>query len=424
MLPALQDGIVPESIQPASLKRLHTAASTKIRDCATVSTEPPLLVDAYVERFTLGSAAHGPLQGATFAVKDVFDVAGRHTACGNPVWRATHAPARVHATAVQRLLNAGAALVGKTRTDELAYALDGNNVHEGAPLNPLAPERLTGGSSSGSASAVAAGDVDFALATDTAGSVRVPAAWCGIIGLRPTHARVAVDGLNPLAPSFDTVGWLARSGTVMAAVGGVLLEGSTAAAAELELVVDTELDRGGGADFAANRRAAMVHLEASFAAVGAVALGVDLAAAAECLRVLQAAEVWGTHGAWIDASQPRFGPGIAERIAAAREITRASVREAARMRAHLIAYLDQVMPVGRVLCLPAVPGPAPLRDSSPAALRSQRARLLPLAALASLTGRPQLSLPFGRSDGAPLGISLLGWRHGDEALLRIAAVLP
>jgi amidase len=390
------------------------------------------VADAFVERFVIEPTSQGSLRGTTFAVKDLFDVAGRHTGCGNPDWRATHGPATSHAAVVQKLLDAGATLVGKTRTDELAYSLDGNNVHEGAPRNAAAPSRLTGGSSSGSASAVAAGEVDFAVGTDTAGSVRVPAAWCGLIGLRPTHGRVAAQGLQDLAPSFDTVGWFARSGTLMREVGRVLLDAAltapaattaaTRASPKIEFVHDSVMDRQEDESASSTAGDALVR-RGAISECREITLGIELERAAECLRVMQAHEVWSTHGHWVEAVRPSFGPGVAERFKAASAVTANEVREAARVRSEFLAALDAALPVGRILCLPAVPAAAARRDSSPDVLRAQRSRLLPLTALASLSGRPQISLPLRVADDAPIGVSLLGWRHGDEALLQIAANL-
>jgi amidase len=401
----------------------------KLTDAAP--TPSPLLADAFVERFVIEPTSQGSLRGTTFAVKDLFDIAGRHTGCGNPDWRATHGPATSHAAVVQKLLDSGATLLGKTRTDELAYSLDGNNVHEGAPRNAAAPSRLTGGSSSGSASAVAAGEVDFAVGTDTAGSVRVPAAWCGLIGLRPTHGRVTAQGLQNLAPSFDTVGWFARSGTLMREVGRVLLDAATPTAAttaatraspKIEFVRDPVMDRREGEAASSTAGDALVR-HGAFTECREITLGIEFERAAECLRVMQAHEVWSTHGHWVEAVRPRFGPGVAERFKAASAITADEVREAARVRGEILAALDAALPVGRILCLPAVPAPASRRDSSPDVLRTQRSRLLPLTALASLSGRPQISLPLRVADDAPIGVSLLGWRHGDETLLQIAAEL-
>ena len=387
------------------------------------SPAPPAVADAFVERFVVEPAPQGALRGLSFAAKDLFDVAGRLTGCGNPTWRATHAPPQANAALIDHLLRAGARLVGKTRTDEMAYSIEGCNFHEGAPRNPAAPERLTGGSSSGAASAVASQAVDFALGTDTAGSVRVPAAWCGLVGIRPTHGRLSVAGLTPLAPSFDTAGWLARSASLMRKVGVALLGEDTAGLPEYSLVRDSSIESRATPACAAALGPAFEACAARLSAIGESSLGVDLDAAAECLRILQANEVWTAHGQWVETHHPRFGPGVAERFEAARMITPDRVREAARQRAHIVARVDGALPPGRILCLPTVAGPAPRRDASPEQLQRQRAQLLPLTALASLTGRPQITLPLGRCDGAPVGFSLLGWRNGDLALLRIAEQL-
>jgi amidase len=317
-------------------------------------------------------------------------------------------------------------LLGKTRTDELAYSLEGRNFHEGAPLNPAAPERLTGGSSSGSASAVAAGAVDFAVGTDTAGSVRVPAAWCGLYGMRPTHGRISVAGLTPLAPSFDSVGWFTRSSSLLRSVGEVLfadgapVRGAGAPLTDCTLAWDPSLDSfAPGVDKAALRQA-MQRCAAPLQRVREISLGIDLAGAAECLRVLQGQEAWRTYGAWIESQQPTFGPAVAQRFAAARALSAEQVERAAREQADLIARADAALPEGMILRLPTVPGPAPRRDATADQLQLQRTQLLPLTVLASLTGRPQITLPLLKVDDAPVGVSLLGWRGGDTTLLRIA----
>jgi amidase len=391
------------------------------------------IADAMVERFVVEPQADGPLRGSSFAVKDLFDVAGWPTGCGNPAWRATHSSPKTSAAVIGQLLRAGARLVGKTCTDELAYSLEGRNYHEGAPINPAAPDRLTGGSSSGAASAVAAGDVDFAVASDTAGSVRVPAAWCGLAGIRPTHGRVSVAGLTALAPSFDTVGWLSRSTALLRQVGGVIFAKREAPspgitsrdipASAITLVRDPSVDSRAAKSAPAALARLREHRAAQKFGLADVSLNIDLEWAATCLSVLQAREAWESHGPWIQVVDPCFGPGVAERFAAARNITEAQLREAGRQRAAVIACLDAVLPAGRILCLPTAPAPAPRRDASVEELQLQRTRLLPLTCLASLSGRPQITLPWLKSDGAPMGLSLLGWRDGDEALLQMAELL-
>src|SRR6478735_5872506 len=165
----------------------------------------------------------GPLAGLTFAAKDLFDVAGVPTGGGNHDWpKGRPVPTR-HAWAVQTLLDAGAALVGKTITDEVSLGILGENAFDGTPVNVQAPDRVPGGSSSGSAAAVAAGLCDTALGTDTGGSVRVPASFCGLYGIRPTHGRLNLDGMLPQAPSSDTTGWFARDAGTFARVSSVLL---------------------------------------------------------------------------------------------------------------------------------------------------------------------------------------------------------
>jgi len=176
-----------------------------------------------VDAFQPG-AASGPLAGMTFAAKDLFDVRGTVTGCGNPDWARTHPPAERSAWTVERLLAAGATLVGKTITDEISLGLLGINRFYGTPLNPAAPDRVPGGSSSGSASAVAAGLVHTALGTDSGGSVRTPASFTGLYGLRPTHGRIPVEGMAVQSPSFDTAGFFARDAATFARVGEVLLD--------------------------------------------------------------------------------------------------------------------------------------------------------------------------------------------------------
>src|SRR5215510_15495800 len=159
----------------------------------------------------LKGAASGPLAGLSAVVKDMYDIAGERTGCGSPEWLATHPPAARNCPPVQKILDAGATITGKTVCDECFYSISGANAHYGTPVNVRAPGRMPGGSSAGSAAAVAAGACDIGLGSDTGGSVRVPAAQCGIYGIRPTINRIADSGVMSMAPSFDVPGWFTAS---------------------------------------------------------------------------------------------------------------------------------------------------------------------------------------------------------------------
>lgn len=367
----------------------------------------------------------GILSGINFAVKDVFDVAGHVTGCGNPTWLATHAAATDTAPIIQMLLDSGASLTGKTITDELAFSLIGDNCHYGAPSNPLAPDRVVGGSSSGSAAAVAGGLVDTALGTDTAGSIRLPASFCGLFGFRPSHGRLPLAGVMPLSPRFDTVGWFARDAAMLRRIGDVLLrvEGKT------------------GADDANGMRPRGVLLvEDAFAITDSqvnAALGPAIDAVTAALgsprdimitrygledwmrhfSILQGGEIWRTHGAWITAHRPVFAPDVAQRFAWTATIRPEEI-EAADAAVRLIcARLEQLLADRDLLCLPTAPGIAPLRRAERKELDSFRARALCLSSIAGLGGLPQVTLPLAELDGCPLGLSLIARRGGDEMLL-------
>jgi amidase len=245
----------------------------------------------------LDGAAAGPLRGLTFAAKDVFDVAGHRTGNGNPVWLETHPPAARTAAVIDRLLAAGADMVGKTHTDELTYSINGENVHYGTPVNPRAPGRIPGGSSSGSAAAVAGGLVDFALGTDCGGSVRIPASYCGIYGIRTTHGLVPVDGVIDLAASFDTVGWFARDPAMMRRVGDVLLPAAPDFVPQ-RLLIAADAFAFVGAETAAALAPAVTRLKALFPDHRDIAVYTDDPAAwSSIFRILQGDEIRRRHGA-------------------------------------------------------------------------------------------------------------------------------
>ena len=369
----------------------------------------------------LPGAPDGPLRGLTFAVKDVFDIAGQRTGNGNPVWLETHAPAPRTASAVERLLAAGARMVGKTYTDEMAYSLNGENVHYGTPTNPRAPGRIPGGSSSGSAVAVAGSLVGFALGTDCGGSVRLPASYCGIFGIRTTHGLVPVDGVVDLAASFDTVGWFARESQTLRRVGEVLLPAAPAFVPTRLLIADDAFAFA-GPEVSAALADAVDRLKATFTHHRHIQVYTgDPGAWSGIFRVLQGTEIWRRHGAWIDARRPNFGPGIAERFRWTRTIDPAEAERMRPQREGVARHLADLLDGDALLCLPTAPGIAPKLATPQEELEGFRARAFGLLSIAGLAGLPQVTLPLAEMGGCPLGLSLIGPSGRDRGVLEWVA---
>jgi amidase len=375
-------------------------------------------------KFTVSGAAGGPLSGLTFAAKDLFDVAGHATGAGNPAWLETHPPAKAHAWAVAALLDAGATLTGKTLTDELAYGLTGRNAHYGTPRNSAAPDRLPGGSSSGSAAAVAGKAVDFALGSDTGGSVRIPASYCGLFGIRTSHGRIPLDGVVALSPSFDTAGWFTRDAALLERVGEVLLRERAVAAEPGRLLVAED---GFALAEPAVSRALQPMLDRAACAIGSResirVYPADIDEWRESFRLLQGYEVWQSDGAWITRVRPKFGPDVQERFDLAKTVTEADIARPRQIREAMAAQLDRLLGQDGVLCLPTSPVPAPRRDAGFDSLGDVRKRTMALTCIAGLARLPQVSLPAGTVDGAPVGLSLIAARGGDMRLLALARAI-
>jgi amidase len=370
-----------------------------------------------LEHDPLGS---GRLSDLTFAAKDLFDVAGSITTYGNPDWARTHAPARATAPLLITLLQAGARLVGKTKTVELAYGLTGENIWHGTPRNPRAPDRFPGGSSCGSAAAVAARLVDFAMGSDTGGSVRIPASYCGLFGIRPSYGAVSLAGARPLAPSLDTAGWFARSASLLARVGEVLLPGGRHELAGPLLRVE-EAWVSAQPEVAEILRPKLEKLEQ----LCGRAIGVRLAPEGidsfyDHFRTVQAEEAWAALGDWIEATQPRLGPGVAERFTAARTIDPASCATGRAFRRALQARIPPMLAGGALLVYPTSPCPAPLLTATMVELEAVRQATIGVTAIAGLCGLPEVTLPVATIRGAPIGLSLVAAPGRDMALLRFA----
>jgi amidase len=389
---------------------------------ATIGKIPDDALGAFCRHthVAVAGSGKGPLAGLTFGVKDIYDIAGHKTGFGSPDWLATHAPATATAPVVASLLAAGANMPGKTQTDELTYSLNGENAHYGTPVNVNAPGRIPGGSSSGSAAAVAGGLVDFALGSDTGGSVRAPASFCGIYGIRPTHGRISLEGACALAKSFDVAGWFARDAALLERVGQVLLGAETAPpSGELLLAQDA---------LALLDPATAEALQPALAGISA-ALGTprQVTVSAEGLpqwfqafRVLQGAEIHAQLGDWVARTQPKLGPGVRERMQWVATITAEEVASAKLLRAEVRRRMDELLAGNKVLVLPTVSDIAPLLNTPAAELDDFRAKAMSLLCIAGLAGLPQVSLPLATVRGCPLGLSLIAARGNDTLLLALA----
>lgn len=384
---------------------------------------------AFTEEFVIKPYRNGLLRGLKFAVKDCIAVQGKSTGFGNPTWLATHPAAASHAVCIELLLANGATCIGKTVMDEFAYSLIGENHFYGTPINPLHPDRVPGGSSSGSASAVACGLVDFALGTDTGGSVRVPAANCGIYGYRPTHDHISVAGVTPLAPSFDTLGVLAKNMETLRSVSATLLgttlnnnlvtpkfqvvqEALDGATVDIQELILNYLDQN-------------VH-DYTFVKLAEIASPeVTLTWLSNLYRLIHSCEAWSTHGSWLEAIKPGLGP-IADfnfnHIA--KKADRTSLPEGIANREWFSQTIFNHLSHDTILCFPTVPEIAPKKGfytNHPEARSSGGyfQKLVGINAIAVLSRSPQITIPICNIPDMPsIGLSFMAARNQDDFLFK------
>lgn len=376
-------------------------------------------------RCLIEGATTGPLHGLTFAAKDLFDIAGEVTGGGNPDWPKGRPLPQKHAWAVQRLLDGGANLVGKTITDEVSLGILGENAFYGTPTNPRAPDRVPGGSSSGSASAVAGGLADLALGTDTGGSVRVPASFCGLYGIRPTHGRLPLDGMAPQAPTSDTTGWFARDAETFARAAGVMFDAPTPEAkAPICLRIATDAFGFADADAALALQPLVERLEGLSATTETTLLAPQgLSIWGKAQRTIQPHEAWATFKDWIERYNPPLAHTVSRGLMAGAAVMPDDLRWARLMRLEATARMQALTADGAIVCMPTTPFPAPLKGMSLPDMDQVRERILCLAAHGGLAGCPQVSIPGTLIDGIPIGLSLVAARGSDLHLFEIARAL-
>jgi amidase len=376
-------------------------------------------------QFSMSATGSGLLNGLTFAVKDIFDIAGHPTGAGNPAWLATHPVATHTSPLVEQLLGAGATMTGKVVTDELAYSLNGDNMHYGTPVNVNAPGRVPGGSSSGSVAAVAAKLCDFALGSDTGGSTRVPASYCGVWGLRTTHDLLSREHVVPLHTSFDTLTWFAHDPDTFKRVGLVLLPASNFV--PKRLLRPQALWQLASEDFAAPLHKV---LDAAQAMLGVTAETMSFTRDTETLEqwrqayvTLGAAEAWALHGAWILEHQPTFSAPISARWALAQTVTVQQAQAAQNIVAEIRAHVRAVLSDDAIAIVPSAAGLAPLLNESGDSVDQLRMRTMHITCVAGISGVCQVSIPLKNSAGVPVGVSLMGPAGSDLALIRLATAL-
>jgi amidase len=372
----------------------------------------------------LKGASSGPLAGLSAVVKDMYAIKGERTGGGNPDWLANAAPATAHCTVVEKLLAAGATITGKTICDEFFYSVAGMNAHYGTPANTRAPGRIPGGSSSGSAAAAAAGVCDFALGSDTGGSVRIPASLCGLYGVRTTHGRIDTKGVMDMSPSFDTIGWFAATAGVFRKVGQVLLGGEAVSAPIQNLLIADDGFAEADAAVGALLNDALAAMSGALPKPQHIRIAPDgLDVWRDAVRVIQAYEIWQVYGSFVTEKKPSFGPGVAERMQAAAKITKAEADAARKVHAAAREHIRAAIKPGTIVALPSAPCIAPKLDTPAAEMDAYRTRVMRLTCVAGLGSLPQVSIPAGTVAGCPVGLSLIGWAGGDEALLDLAVTL-
>ncbi len=367
----------------------------------------------------------GPLAGKTLAVKDIMQVAGYPNGWGSPTRLAEAEPDTVTQSSVQQMLDAGANVLGKAQCEELCFSLTGINAHYGAPTNGAAPDRVTGGSSSGSVSLISNGAVDIATGSDTGGSVRGPASFCGLIGLRPTHGRIPLDNTMPLATSFDVFGWFTKDPADYRTVGKLLLEDDEKTASLSRPFGCPELDALllGDQDYLAYAKGAERVEKALAEERDFTTLPFDLEDAYWAFRKCQAYEAWLSLGEWIESRKPDLGPGVKERFQFGRDLSDAEYQSASHDRAAIKAALIDLIGEDGVLVLPTMPSCAPQKNEDHDTQQAFREQALRLLCLSGVSGLPQITIPLAEVYGAPLGVSLIGPAGSDRRLIDVAVEL-
>ena len=389
---------------------------------------------AFVETFTLKPYKNGILDGLTFAVKDNIDIGGYVTSYGSKSWGSEHKAAVNNALCIEQLLATGATCVGKTIADEFTYGLEGENYFFGTPVNPKAPDRIPGGSSSGSASAVACGLVDFSIGTDSGGSIRVPASLCGIWGMRPTLHRISEAGVLPFMPSVSTVGAFSNDINILDRVMRTMLKsGDEEPNIIKNIYILEDAFSMSDPDICDSIKNEITQLfSAQGTLIKTTTLGeivgeeIDLNMCnSQALRVLQTAEFINTVGGWIETFSPDKSPNFSAAYANVQNFDRMELNEALILCEKIFNRVSKFVNPGDLFLFPTTPTIAPLKGSlnNLENVLSFYNRTMAITSFAGISRMPEISIPLAAVNGVPVGLSMAAGYYQDEFLLSTAKKL-
>ncbi|XP_010506209.1 PREDICTED: outer envelope protein 64, chloroplastic [Camelina sativa] len=383
-----------------------------------------------------------PLTGLTFAVSDLFDITGYVTGFGHPDWVRTHEAASSTCPVVSILVEGGATCVGKTVVDELAFSISGENKHYDSPTNPAAPSRIPGGACSGAAVAVATKAVDFALGIDTAGGVRVPAGYCGVLGFKSSHGTISNTGIIPASSSLDSVGWFARDPITLHRVGHVLLQLPFATQRNprqiiladdcfqlLKIPVDriTQVVIKSAEKLFGRQLLKHQNFEnyietkvpslKEFARTKAVAKVPTSRLLANAMLLLQRHEFLQNHGDWINTVKPAIDPVISSQMCENPELTSEDIENLNAIRNEIRVAIGSLLKDDGILVVPTMPSVPPKLGSKEITSEDYQNRASSLLSIASISGCCQVTVPLGHHEKCPVSVSFIARHGGDRFLL-------
>ena len=358
----------------------------------------------------------GNLLDMRFLCKDMCQIKGFKTSCGNPDFYKHSTKANENAPFLKKILNEGAILEGITICDEFFYSIIGENIHYGTPSNKNAPNCVPGGSSSGSAAALTQINYDFTIGTDTGGSVRVPASFCGIYGFRPTHGRINLNKVYPMSESFDTLGWFSNNKSNMLKVGKVFFDHFEEIPIEqknilIPIDIINNLDENIKSQF-------YDYCENKFKNLKKVQLSnYNKSELAECFRIIQGYEIKLSMLPWIQKYNPKISTEINSRFEMTKNITVNMYNESINLRKEFVSELDKNLSKEALIIFPTTPFSAPITGQSDDNLSDLRKKVMEFTCIGGLSSRPQISIPKFKGSTGPIGLSVLGNKNADEIIL-------